>query len=363
LTPPGSAAVATIAIVGPNAWSIVRSLFCVSRGAPLPDSPVFRQHWVGQFGPPPGDNVVVSVRQLGPMPWIEINCHGGSQVVRWILSELRARGAATVSGTELVEKSGRSPLQAAAEIELTQTVTLRTAAILLDQFHGALDRELETIKLLLKSQECVSAQQRLSELLQFADVGRHLNVPWRIVVAGPPNVGKSSLINRLVGYPRCVVAPLAGTTRDLVSTAIAIEGWPVELIDTAGQRGASNPLESAGVALAFETARSADLVLWLFDSESPTVPDSFMKVRNKMDLAPHASRDQNVIPISALTGEGLGDLLMAIAKRLVPFAPTGGVAVPFNAKVAAEIEHAANRLKHGDVLQCVAILERLTQGE
>jgi tRNA modification GTPase len=234
---------------------------------------------------------------------------------------------------------------------------------LLDQVHGALDRELDAIKSLLNSDEIASAHQRLSELLQFSDVGVHLTVPWRVVVAGLPNVGKSSLINRLVGYPRCVVAPLAGTTRDLVSTAIAIDGWPVELIDTAGQRGTSNPLESAGVLLALETAQSADLVLWLFDAESSPVPNSFLKVRNKIDLAPHASGDEDVIRISALTGQGLDNLLLTIAQRLVPCVPSGGVAVPFNAKIAAEIDIAANRLRVGDVHECMAILERLTQSE
>jgi tRNA modification GTPase len=68
------------------------------------------------------------------------------------------------------------------------------------------------------------------------DLGRHLTRPWRVVVAGAPNVGKSSLINALAGFTRTVVTAVPGTTRDVVATAAAIDGWPVELIDTAGLR-------------------------------------------------------------------------------------------------------------------------------
>src|SRR5205823_981941 len=148
------------------------------------------------------------------------------------------------------------------------------------------------------------------------------------------NVGKSSLINRLVGYPRCVVTPIAGTTRDLVSTPIAIDGWPVELIDTAGQRTFDDQIEQAGVALASEIGRTADLTLWLLDatrdhSDAVTPVKGYLLVRNKIDLAPAQHPNDATIPISALTGQGLDELLAAISRRFVPHRPDAGAAVPF----------------------------------
>lgn len=358
LTPSGSAAVATIAVVGPDAWSIVASAF---RGS-LPKIPDVRRHWIGEFGAPPGDPVVMSIRQAEPTPWVEIHCHGGIQVVRWILSELKSHGVSESSWQELVGACSLSPLRSSAARELPHAVTVRTASILLDQFYGALDAELNAILALLSNNQVEQASTRLAELLKYSQVGRHLVVPWRIVVAGAPNVGKSSLINRLVGFPRCVVTPTAGTTRDLVATSIAIDGWPIELIDTAGQRTSADPLESAGVALANDVVQSADLALWLFDRPSPKVPFPCLMVRNKIDATPPKNLDAGVIPISALTGEGLDQLLAGIARRLVPSEPSAGAAVPFNSEISDQIEHAANRLAFENVTQCVAILNRLVQG-
>src|SRR4029453_3197945 len=80
------------------------------------------------------------------------------------------------------------------------------------------------------------AVELLGAVLEFAELGQHLTAPWRVVLAGPPNVGKSSLINALAGYQRTIVSHVPGTTRDVVTTTTAIDGWPVELADTAGLR-------------------------------------------------------------------------------------------------------------------------------
>src|SRR5207244_3542080 len=102
------------------------------------------------------------------------------------------------------------------------------------------------------------------ELAKFAPVGRHLVEPWKVVVAGAPNVGKSSLVNALAGYQRAVVSEVAGTTRDAVSVQLAFDGWPVELTDTAGLRDAEG-LEAEGIERARRVLAEADLVLWVVD--------------------------------------------------------------------------------------------------
>ena len=88
---------------------------------------------------------------------------------------------------------------------------------------------------------------RVERLRELVPVAEHLDRPWRVVIAGAPNVGKSSLVNALAGFARSLVSPTAGTTRDVVTTRIALDGWPIELCDTAGQRESADAVESAGI--------------------------------------------------------------------------------------------------------------------
>src|SRR5207302_2223379 len=106
------------------------------------------------------------------------------------------------------------------------------------------------------------ATQLLGSLVRFAALGRHLTQPWRVAVMGAPNVGKSSLVNALAGYQRSIVAPTPGTTRDVVTTLIAVDGWPIELADTAGLHTQAGDLEGQGIARARAAAGEADLCLW-----------------------------------------------------------------------------------------------------
>jgi tRNA modification GTPase len=219
--------------------------------------------------------------------------------------------------------------------------TLRTASILLDQFHGAFDRAVR--KILAKLDAGQASVPELAELVRFAPVGRHLVEPWKVVIAGPPNVGKSSLVNALAGYQRSVVSEVAGTTRDVVTVPVAFDGWPVELADTAGLRDAAG-LEAEGVDRAKQVVGEADLVVWVMDATATEEQDPRSRVGltviNKIDQPPAWDLDRfpDALRISAVTGEGVPGFAAAIARALVPDAPPPGAAVPFTPELADAVE-------------------------
>jgi tRNA modification GTPase len=176
---------------------------------------------------------------------------------------------------------------------------------------------------------------RLQHLLALAPLGRHLTRPWRVFIAGAPNVGKSSLMNALVGYQRSIVFDQPGTTRDLLTAVTALDGWPVELVDSAGLRESEDALEAAGVARATAGMAGADLVLWVEDATEraevahPRLCVGVLVVKNKADLLPAGAipSDSDALAVSALTGQGLDKLCQRIVEQMlpIPLAPGEGV--------------------------------------
>jgi tRNA modification GTPase len=213
------------------------------------------------------------------------------------------------------------------------------------------------------------AAESLGALLEFREVGQYLTTPWRVVLAGPPNVGKSSLINALAGYQRAIVSHVPGTTRDVVTIATAIDGWPVELADTAGLRAGGDELEAAGMALADEAVARADLVLVVHDAResSASLGETHLRgrhlhVRNKIDLLPHpriVASESDAVLTSAVTGEGIAALVAAIGRALVPHAPAAGAAVPFTPEQIAALEAARAAIQRQDAAGGAAALQAL----
>jgi tRNA modification GTPase len=241
-------------------------------------------------------------------------------------------------------------LRQAADV-LAHAQTMRTASIALDQYNGSFDREWARISTLREEGKDLEAVTAMKELARHAPVGRRLTIPWVVAVAGPPNVGKSSLVNALAGYQRSIVSPVAGTTRDVVGTRIAIDGWPVELQDTAGIRPSADEIESAGIELARASVGCADLCLWLLDASAPPIlPEkqdhTTLLIINKIDLPP-AWEPENIadaLRVSCLTGEGIEELLAAISRRLVPVPPAPGSAVPYTPELCDMVEETVARL-------------------
>lgn len=326
LTPPGSAAVAVLAIRGPDAWPVLRRVFRTSGGRQLNVPPT--DFTFGRIGDQAADEVILAA--TGPDSF-EVHCHGGARVVTWLLGVLNANGVSAHSPVP-----GTTRAEAARLLPLARTV--RTAGILLDQIQGVYDRAEEAI-----GRGGPVADGVRETLRRNVTVGRHLVEPWRVAIAGAPNAGKSSLLNALAGFARSVVSPIPGTTRDAVSVSLAFDGWPVDLIDTAGLREGADALETEGVDRARATAANSDLILWVVDATgrrpasirevvddlgAPDVP--VLVLFNKVDLLPvPADEFADAVRISALIGAGLGELIAKVVSTLVPNPPAPGEPVPF----------------------------------
>ena len=319
LTPPGSSAVAVVGLRGPDAWPVVRDLFRTSKGNVLTAPPTgFR---FGRFGSGSADEVILSAR--GPDAF-EVHTHGGRQVVDWLLREVRSRGV-----EEVADDPGFRHLPSPAGALVPLARTLRTADILLDQAHGAYDRAVAIVEA-----GGPVADVTRAVLKRNARVGRHLVEPWTVAIAGAPNAGKSSLLNTMAGFDRSIVSPIPGTTRDAVSVSLAFSGWPVDVFDTAGLRDAPGDLEREGVSRARAAMDQCDLVVWVVDATGPRQlpPEaSGLVVFNKMDLAAAVPVDEapDAVRVSAVTGQGIPELIEAIARLLVPEPPRPGDPVPY----------------------------------
>jgi tRNA modification GTPase len=335
-----------------------------------PNDPQPGQFWVGRLGDradsPVADEVVFAVQSLVPVPRLEIHCHGGIEVVRWFVDIFASRGARVCTWQEFSRAGIYGKLRSQAAFALVEAPTIRTAAILLDQHHGAFDRSLAAIRMALSNNDCGEARRLIEALLRHGPVGRHLVEPWRVAIMGAPNVGKSSLVNAMAGYQRSVVAPTPGTTRDVVTTLIAVDGWPVELADTAGIRDQAAALEEQGIERARAAGRGADLCFWVLDASVPPIwPDSNLeKVRlivNKVDLPGSWDLAQAVdaVPVSARTGVGVADLCRALARWLVPSPPEPGEPVPFTPTMVNRLEQANRFVEDGTLEQARRALDEI----
>ncbi|MFO1047738.1 MAG: tRNA uridine-5-carboxymethylaminomethyl(34) synthesis GTPase MnmE [Geminicoccaceae bacterium] len=288
---------------------------------------------------------------------LEIQCHGGAAVREWLLEAL-----ASLEGCRLAEP-GEFARRAfhADKLDLTAVEGL---ADLIDaqtraQARQAL-RQLEGgLGLMLRQwrSRLLSALARLEAEIDFGDEGaevpaaeldeeiallaaemaklladrrgERLRDGLVVAVTGPPNVGKSSLVNALARREVALVSEHPGTTRDVIEVQLEIAGVPVTLLDTAGLRDATDPVEAMGVARARARMVSADLILRLFALGTDAPPDEpgARQVATKLDLAPHVPIPPPMIAVSAVTGEGLPEFLTAIAAEVTVLAGLAGEAM------------------------------------
>lgn len=338
LTPPGRGAVASLLLSGPGADEAFRNCWT---GRNVDDLEVAKPYF-GRFRLADTDLLEEIVVHRSRADEIEIHCHGGDRVVAALESALVRHGVEPISWIEMFcSGENQTDQQERALRMLPFARSERTAQILLDQYNGAFERESAEIDLLGESRgEIEEKRRRLERLEENAVVGHHLIEPFRVVLAGPTNAGKSSLFNAILGFQRTIVDPTPGTTRDVVSAETAIEGFPVVFLDTAGFRTTDHDLEQQGIERSRQMLDQADLIVWVEEIQkdiqknenkfSPPMQNAeYIYCFNKMDLVPkELGQDDSTVFVSALTGEGIENLLEKIIRRLVPNPPKPLEAVP-----------------------------------
>jgi tRNA modification GTPase len=285
---------------------------------------------------------------------IEISAHGSPVVLRHIVELALARGARLAEPGEFTMRAflnGRIDLtQAEAVRDLIESQTLYQAKIAAQQLEGTLSRRLQPVKqklveliALLEAgidfaeddvsvlpgeqilQHAAAIRSPLEELARSFAYGKIVHEGLTLAIVGRPNVGKSSLFNRLVERERAIVTATPGTTRDLVTETVSLGGIPVKLVDTAGIRRALDEAESIGIQKSMEALADADLVLVVLDASQPETPEdeplldqirnrTAIVIENKSDLRESGTRTSHreIIRTSALTGEGITELRAAI---------------------------------------------------
>ena len=306
---------------------------------------------------------------------VEFQCHGGSVTPRRVLEACLASGARLARRGEFTERAflnGRLSYEAAESVlDLVDAKTDRAADAALRALAGERGRETRDIyealvdlsstaehALDVSEEElpegfcerlasaAASIVARLDEAIRRAKEGKILREGALVVISGPPNAGKSSLMNALLGERRAIVSETPGTTRDSIEECLDVCGWPVRLVDTAGLRETSDAIEGEGVARARDLMEKADVVLNLTPADGGPAGGTYgtdgtsgtdrtvavIEVLSKCDLLPHhapstssaqpsestsaAQPRGSTLPISAKTGEGLDALRGAIAAGL-----------------------------------------------
>jgi len=347
LTPAIPSAIATIAVHGPSAVEVVARLVKHKHiaGDAFPRGRVRYGLWNASQGDDAAENVVVCRTDSQT---IEIHCHGGNAVCQMILEDLVTAGCRSVAASDFPMQLD-CQFKRDAAIDLQKAVTDRAAAILLDQLNGALSDAIASITHRIQSQAGAAVRSDVEELLRWSDLGLHLVEPWQVVLAGPPNAGKSSLMNAIVGSARAIVHSEPGTTRDWVDALTAIDGWPISLTDTAGLRESFDLIENEGISRARQRIAAADLVIFVVDAtvgwtdtheqlRAAIGSKRSLTVWNKIDLLEGMECPPEAISTCANKGRGISELLAAIAHKLVPAAPPALAAVPFRLRHVRQLE-------------------------
>ena len=387
---PGQGGIAVIRLSGPDAQCAVREITSFPGAQPWESHRVLYGHVMAADGLERLDEVLVLLMQA-PRSFtaedvVEIHCHGGVMAVQRVLSRvLEQPGVRRALPGEFSQRAvlnGRLDLTRAEAIsDLVAARSQRAAQLAMAGVDGGIQRRIEQLRERLLDQlselearvdfeddlPALDGQALLTvlqsvrdDLLQLVADGERsaaLHQGLRVALVGRPNVGKSSLLNRLSRRERAIVTDLPGTTRDLLESEIVLEGVPITLLDTAGIRSTTDAVEQLGIARSHEALASADLVVLLFDLTDGWTEDDqalrqqipadvpYLLVGNKADLSDaEAVAD---VHLSAVTGAGEAELVQALLERCGALAD-GSLLLALNQRQADLARAAAAALERSE---------------
>lgn len=319
---------------------------------------------------------------------VEFHCHGGRAVVDGILSAIGSieglRGALPGEFTRRAFENGRIDLTEAeglADLIEAETESQRKAALALAE--GGLRKQIDVwrrrvLDLSAQAEQVIdyddddlpidpsvlrAAVRLADELQEWVDRPRieMLKDGIRVVIAGPPNVGKSSLINVIAGSERSIVTDIPGTTRDHIEVPLSLVGFPILLTDTAGLRETTDTVEAIGVERAAALVEASDILVWLGEPEAAPQHDRLIQIHARADLPERGAAPAGSLAVSAVTGQGLGPLLERIVDLANGLLPGDG-AIAINRRQAALLGEAAATLRRAvAVSDSVILAEELRQ--
>ena len=393
-TPPGEGGVALVRLSGPDAERIGKEVL-VRKDL---DWESHRLYY-GRVRDPDRETVVDEVmfaflrqpRSYTGEDTVEIHCHGGPYVVRQVLGLVLARGARHAEPGEFTKRAflnGRLDLtQAEAVLDLIRSRTDKAAGVALGQMEGGLSQEVRTLREQLvdtlvqveaaidfPEEEIELLQQaalagkvagvvdRISALIDSYEWGRLIREGVRVCIVGRPNVGKSSLMNALLGVERAIVTATPGTTRDFIEETVNLDGLPVVLWDTAGIRGGTEGVEQVGIDVTLKRLEESEGCLLVLDGSAPLTHEDTevmqrvgerqgLVVVNKSDLGqrltpadvsetlPHLKQ----VMVSALTNQGLDELRTALRDCFLDSSKESEIVVT-NVRHKAALERARSSL-------------------
>jgi tRNA modification GTPase len=318
---------------------------------------------------------------------VELHCHGGRAVVAAVLGALAQVGglrpALPGEFTRRAFENGRIDLTEAeglADLIEAETENQRRAALMMAE--GGLTKQIEVWQ-----QRLLELSARAEAVIDYVDEDTIDSDPelarecgalaielehWleqpraeplgdgiRVVIAGPTNAGKSSLLNAIVGYERAIVTDVPGTTRDHVEVPLSLSGVPIRLTDTAGLRGADELVERIGIDRARSLIELADVLVWLGEPEDAPAHPHLVRVHARADLARRGPPPDGSIPVSSKTGEGMADLTTTILREAQSLLPGEGQ-LALNRRQASCIDDARGSLQAaGEAVDLVIVAESL----
>jgi tRNA modification GTPase len=361
-TPPGRGGLGVIRISGSRARALAGSMLAFPGPPDWKSWTAARAALRGPDGEPVDDVIVTFFarpRSYTAEDVIEIACHGSPVVLRYAIERAVSAGARPAEPGEFTLRAflnGRIDLpQAEAVRDLIEATTLYQARVAARQAHGSVSRRVAPIKAELldlialleagidfaEDDISVASEEEIvrridgivrgvSALAASFDYGRLVHAGLGLAIVGRPNVGKSSLFNRLLDQDRSIVTEVPGTTRDVVSETASLGGIPVKFFDTAGIRSGRDMVETLGIERSFQAMADADLTLVVFDLSAPLDPQDleilerargqgrFLPVGNKCDLERRGEPPGDCIAVSALTGAGMDELRRRIHAAIAP---------------------------------------------